>query len=193
MMTEALSERTAIPRGVAYPLLSCPLKRDSCRLLIGDSCSAGFLLYYEQREPLPHADARYAMYCPKCSARVPDGATSCPHCQTPIKLPPSMSTPASTGVSHVVGAPGYVYDPPSPRPSAPSFGVPMPAAAGSVITCASCNQANPPDSAFCIFCGTPLSATPAAAPMAGGNVCPSCGASNEPGLSFCIMCGSRLA
>jgi serine/threonine protein kinase/ribosomal protein L40E len=46
------------------------------------------------------------------------------------------------------------------------------------MRCSACRAENPPDSAFCVECGTPVEAA-----------CPSCGAGNPPGAKFCRRCG----
>lgn len=76
-------------------------------------------------------------------------------------------------------------------------------------TCESCGAQNPPDSKFCIKCGTALSAPekveeekkaetpPVNLPRSGMDgidykTCPNCSHQNKPLAKFCVVCGHKL-
>ena len=67
------------------------------------------------------------------------------------------------------------------------------------VRCQNCDTANPPNSRFCLLCGTPLfvssgppAHTGAAEPSSSPYVCPRCQAFNEPGSVYCHSCGLPL-
>jgi hypothetical protein len=66
--------------------------------------------------------------------------------------------------------------------------------------CANCDAEMPAGGQFCIECGAPANATPAATgaterlpEYSGGPICASCGTRNPLGAEFCVMCGRSLA
>ncbi len=73
--------------------------------------------------------------------------------------------------------PGYAQ----PAPTTPS----APSAAGGV-SCASCQEPNPPGAKFCASCGTSL-----APPKV--THCTQCGTASAPGAKFCGNCGAALS
>ncbi len=54
--------------------------------------------------------------------------------------------------------------------------------------CPRCGRENDPSFAFCLDCGQPLRAPPAA----GDRTCGSCGAALQPGFRFCGVCGKAV-
>lgn len=62
-----------------------------------------------------------------------------------------------------------------------------------MATCSKCGNELKPGAKFCMKCGTPVAAAPAAqAKSVGGDVCPQCGKALKPGAKFCMGCGAKL-
>ena len=61
--------------------------------------------------------------------------------------------------------------------------------------CRACDTQNPPGSAFCYSCGSPIAAAASAAPPyappppIASAVCPRCSKTSEPGSAYCYSCG----
>lgn len=80
-------------------------------------------------------------------------------------------------------APAPTPPPPPPKPAAPP---PKPAPAPEPTPapdCKSCGQPLPPNSKFCLNCGTPVELA---------SVCPGCGAELPAGSKFCNVCGTKV-
>jgi GT2 family glycosyltransferase len=63
--------------------------------------------------------------------------------------------------------------------------------------CSNCGAALASGAKFCVACGTPAAAAPAAIPVAGGapqpRACRNCGAALANGARFCVSCGTPAA
>jgi hypothetical protein len=110
--------------------------------------------------PAPVTPAAPTAPAPKPAAPVPPKpAAAAPAPPPPPKPKPATPTPT----------------PPTPKPATP------PAHAAAI--CPLCDEPIPPNSKFCLNCGTPTLQA---------NKCPSCGAELPPGSKFCNICGTKI-
>jgi membrane protease subunit (stomatin/prohibitin family) len=100
-----------------------------------------------------------------------------------VGIPPSLGGAAFGGGAALQPGPSGGAGGPGAAGMA-AAGAPAGALAGA-LTCASCQEPNPPGSKFCASCGTAL------APKVAH--CTQCGSAAAPGAKFCGNCGTALA
>jgi membrane protease subunit (stomatin/prohibitin family) len=96
------------------------------------------------------------------------------------------SSGAAIGTGMVL-IPQVMTPPAAPPPPPSGTGV----TAGQVV-CPKCSRVNPPDSKFCMFCGSQLPGTGKEATSGTTKKCPECNSDVPGDANFCLKCGHRF-
>ena len=153
-------------------------------------------------------------HCANCGAVLADGIAFCTNCGTPapaveapapvveapapvVEAPaPVVEAPAPVveAPAPVVEAPAPVVEAPAPVVEAPAPVVEAPAPvveAPAAHICTNCGNPVADGMAFCVNCGTKVTA-PAPAPAPAVRTCPGCGNVVADGMAFCTNCGTKM-